>query len=250
MSTQTTMPPVRRTVTVKQPLDKAFALFTTRIDQWWPQGRALATGVGAAAGGTVVLEPRQHGQVYRRAVDGSIEYWGEVLVWEPPTRLVLAWRPAPDSPAATEVEVRFTPEGDGTKVELEHRGWEQLGQRAAAARAEYETAWGDVLTQYAGASRDNGPAIASLILGISSIVVPLLGIVAAPFAIAFGIAGRRRARSGAGHGGVAAAGLTLGAIGLVLWGLLALGLALVVYESGGGSEERHPVPVESVQPRD
>jgi hypothetical protein len=34
MNTQTTMPSVRKTVTVKQPQDRAFALFTGRIAQW------------------------------------------------------------------------------------------------------------------------------------------------------------------------------------------------------------------------
>jgi len=172
---------------------------------------------------------------------------GEVRVWEPPHRLVLGWQPGPHGSASTEVEVRFTPHGDGTLVELEHRGWEELGQQAATARAEYESAWGDVLTQYVAASRDNGPAIASLILGITSVVLPALGLLAAPFAIGFGIAGRRRAKKGARQGGVATAGLTLGAIGLVLWGLLALSLALVVSGSVDGGEES-PVPIESGEP--
>ncbi|HEX5878505.1 MAG TPA: DUF4190 domain-containing protein, partial [Actinomycetota bacterium] len=95
--------------------------------------------------------------------------------------------------------------------------------------------------------RDNGAAIASLILGITSLVLPVLGIIAAPFAIGFGIAGRRRARRGARQGGLATAGLTLGAIGLVLWGLLALGASLVVVNQGpDGSEEQ--VPVETNHP--
>ena len=51
-----------------------------------------------------------------------------------------------------------------------------------------------------------------------------MGLLAAPFAIGFGLVGRRRARSGARHAGLATAGLTLGAIGLVLWGVVVLGL--------------------------
>jgi hypothetical protein len=69
MNTRTTMPPVRKTVTVKQPVDRAFALFTARIADWRP-------GTGAsAAEGTVVLEPRPQGKVYQRGSDGSIEFW-------------------------------------------------------------------------------------------------------------------------------------------------------------------------------
>ena len=51
-----------------------------------------------------------------------------------------------------------------------------------AARTEYDTRWDDVLRLYAAAGHENGSAIASLILGITSVVVPILGILAAPFA--------------------------------------------------------------------
>ncbi|HET6918301.1 MAG TPA: SRPBCC domain-containing protein, partial [Jiangellaceae bacterium] len=84
--------------------------------------------------GTVVLEPRPQGKVYRRDDDGSIEYWGEVQVWEPPHRLVLVWQPAAGMSAPTEVEIVFTPEDNGTRLELEHRGWDLLGDQAMAAR--------------------------------------------------------------------------------------------------------------------
>jgi uncharacterized protein YndB with AHSA1/START domain len=244
MNTQTAMPPVRKTVTVKQPLDRAFALFTGRITEWWPGGGAPAGDPGARPG-TVVLEPRPQGKIYRRHDDGSMDFWGEVQVWDPPHRLVLVWQPAAGMSASTEVEIRFTPEGGGTRVELEHRGWDRLGEQAMAARTAYDSRWDDVLRLYAAAGRDNGPAIASLILGITSVVLPILGFLAAPFAIGFGIAGRRRAREGARQGGLATAGLTLGAIGLVLWGLLIAGGAISIRGIADGQEEG-PVPVEPV----
>ena len=114
-----------------------------------------------------------------------------------------------------------------------------------AARTEYDTRWDDVLRLYAAAGHENGSAIASLILGITSVVVPILGILAAPFAIVFGIAGRRRAREGARQGGLATAGLTLGAIGFVLWGVLIVGGALVISSTYVDGEEEQ-VPVEPV----
>jgi uncharacterized protein YndB with AHSA1/START domain len=243
MNTQTTMPPVRKTVTVRQDVDRAFALFTGRIADWWPG--ADITGDAGGRSGTVVLEPRPQGKVYRRYDDGAIEIWGEVQVWEPPHRLVLVWQPAAGMPAPTEVEVVFTSVDDGTRVELEHRGWDRLGGQANAARDEYDVRWEDVLRLYAAAGHDNGSAIASLILGITSIVVPILGFLAAPFAIVFGIIGRRRAREGARQGGLATAGLTLGAIGFVLWGvLIAGGGVLIMNEYVDGQEEG--VPVEHV----
>lgn len=45
--------------------------------------------------------------------------------------------------APTEVEVRFAPEGEGTHVELEHRGWEATGD--PQGRAGYQKGWNYVL---------------------------------------------------------------------------------------------------------
>jgi uncharacterized protein YndB with AHSA1/START domain len=55
---------------------------------------------------------------------------GPVLAWEPPHRLVVTWQingqwhydPDPDPEHASEIEVRFTPDGpEQTTVELQHR---------------------------------------------------------------------------------------------------------------------------------
>jgi hypothetical protein len=45
--------------------------------------------------------------------------------------------------------VRFTPEGDRTRVELEHRGFERLGGLARKARRGYPIGWAYVLGLYA-----------------------------------------------------------------------------------------------------
>jgi uncharacterized protein YndB with AHSA1/START domain len=246
VNTQTTVPPVRKTVVVKQPPDRAFDLFTARMNDWWPHA-ALPGAAPTAAAGTVVLEPGTHGRVYRRVADQTVEVWGEVRVWEPPHRLVLTWQAVPGAGNPTEIEIQFTPQGEGTRVDLEHRGWDQLGAQASPRRAQYESGWDDAFTAYAAASRDNAPAIASLILGITSIVVPVLGLLAAPFAIIWGVRGRRRARHGARQGGLATMGLTLGAIGLVLWSVvLLLGAGLVMQSFDGGSEDQ--VPIETIEP--
>ena len=60
------------------------------------------------------------------------------------------WK-ASDWNAPTEVEVRFTPDGAGTLVELEHRGWERAGESGAKSRDGYDGGWNLVLARYAAA---------------------------------------------------------------------------------------------------
>ena len=48
------------------------------------------------------------------------------------------------------MEVRFSAEGAGsTRLDLEHRGWERLGDRAVEARSGYDSGWPQVLERYA-----------------------------------------------------------------------------------------------------
>jgi SAM-dependent methyltransferase len=56
-----------------------------------------------------------------------LEDTGRVLEWEPGERILLERHPAPWEPElTTEVELRFEAVGDGTRVTLEHRGWERV----------------------------------------------------------------------------------------------------------------------------
>jgi uncharacterized protein YndB with AHSA1/START domain len=143
--------PVRKSVVVERTPGEAFEIFTARLAQWWPLERF---SLGQADARSCVLEPRVGGEVYEVDARGARSSWGRVLVWEPPGRLVMSWHPGMPPEAAQEVEVRFTPKGSGTLVELEHRGWARLGGRAKDARDSYEGGWPAVLGEYfAGACR-------------------------------------------------------------------------------------------------
>jgi uncharacterized protein YndB with AHSA1/START domain len=67
--------------------------------------------------------------------------------------LVYSWHPGRSADAATEVEMRFVSEGEGTLVEVEQRYWERFGAEAEEMRASYESGWPAVLGAYAGHSR-------------------------------------------------------------------------------------------------
>jgi uncharacterized protein YndB with AHSA1/START domain len=64
---------------------------------------------------------------------------------------VISWHVNPEAPAPTEIEIRFTADGDATRVDVEHRGWERLGMaRGQEARESYgsDDGWGLVLSRY------------------------------------------------------------------------------------------------------
>jgi DNA-binding transcriptional ArsR family regulator/uncharacterized protein YndB with AHSA1/START domain len=149
MTTQAADLTVRKTVTVAASLERAFEVFTERIATWWP----LAThSIGGDRAQGVVMERRVGGRVYELIEGGDQGYWATVTAWDPPRRLALSWKVNPESAAPTEIEVRFTPDGEGTRVDLEHRGFERLGEDAPKASAGYTEGWGKVLGHYVGAA--------------------------------------------------------------------------------------------------
>jgi uncharacterized protein YndB with AHSA1/START domain len=152
MSTQaTTTEAVRRSVTVDCSVGDAFATFTDRIAEWWPLGtHSIDHYETGSAAETVVFQGRAGGQVYERTKGGEELKWADVIAYEPPQRFVLAWNPSRDNARPkTEIEVTFTDEGGKTRVDLEHRGWERLGDDAAEARDSYNQGWEPVLAGYA-----------------------------------------------------------------------------------------------------
>ena len=149
-STQPTqrIAPVLKSVVVETSVDHAFRVFTERIGEWWP---VKTHSVHEELADTAGLEPKLGGSLFELWRDGR-ESWGEVTVWEPPHRLVFTWHPGHGLEEATEVEVRFAAQGGSTLVELEHRGWEARGEKAADVRAAYDTGWEPVLARYAEAA--------------------------------------------------------------------------------------------------
>jgi uncharacterized protein YndB with AHSA1/START domain len=140
---------IRKSIAVACSPEAAFRVFTEEIGSWWP----LATkSVGLERSQALVLELRPGGRVFERTGNGEEIAWGEVLVWEPPHRLVFSWHPGRGPETAQEVEVRFSGEGRGTRVKLEHRGWERLGDRAEEALTHYVGGWDEVLERYAAAA--------------------------------------------------------------------------------------------------
>lgn len=122
---------ITATTTVDVPIDEAFRFFTEEIGAWWNADHHIIEAELA----DMVFEPHEGGYVYDRGVDGSECRWARVLAYEPPNRVVFSWDINPqwkletDLDKASEVEVRFIPEGEGrTRVELEHRHLDRHGE--------------------------------------------------------------------------------------------------------------------------
>lgn len=151
MSTQIRPAPVRKSLFVNATQDHAFEVFTAGMGRWWPKSHKLTE----ADLDQQIIEPKQDGRWYQRSVDGSECEIGTVAAWEPPARVLLIWQLNAqwtfDPDLKTEVEVRFMPEGSGTRVELEHRHLERLGDTAEGFREAIDApgGWGGLLELYA-----------------------------------------------------------------------------------------------------
>lgn len=131
---------IRKTVLVDFAPQEAFDLFTARIHKWWPTS---SHSYGGEAVTGVVFEGRQGGRVYEVTEAGEQD-WARVREWEPPHRFVLDWL---IGDCGTEVEVTFEPEGPGSRVVLEHRGFERLENRT-----NYDAGWDVVLAPFVEAA--------------------------------------------------------------------------------------------------
>ncbi|MCP3138741.1 SRPBCC domain-containing protein [Pyxidicoccus xibeiensis] len=148
--------------------DDAFEVFTQETDLWWKQGPRYR--FGGARNGVLRFEGRAGGrllEVFDDATGDAYEV-GRVLVWEPGARLVFEWRARAFVPGeVTEVEVRFEPASGGTRVVLEHRGWDALapthpvrhGLEASEFIAWMGRWWGELATSYRlHAAKARGPS--------------------------------------------------------------------------------------------
>ena len=148
MSPTITPAAIVKALTVPANPDRAFEVFTAGFGSWWPKTHHIGSSPLVDA----VIEPGVGGRWYGKHEDGSETPWGDVLVWNPPARLVLAWRITKtwgyDPELLTEVDVRFTAAGDGqTRIDFEHRGLERFGDTddAKATIVSMDGGWGMIL---------------------------------------------------------------------------------------------------------
>src|SRR4051794_28179647 len=122
---------IRKTLTVNVPVDRAFAVFATRMGEWWHKEHSIGKGSPQV---DVVIEPQAGGLWYEKLADGSEHPWGRVLAYDPPHRLLLAWQLTRefvyDPDFETTVEITFEEKDGATLVTFEHRDLERMGADA------------------------------------------------------------------------------------------------------------------------
>jgi uncharacterized protein YndB with AHSA1/START domain len=130
--------PLRFPIEVACPVAHAFSVWPSGIATWWPADHTVTGERGLS----VVLEPRVAGRMFERTAGGAEQDWGEITVGEPPSRLEYRWFLRSDRADATDVAIRYGPDGDdATRVEITHSGWEWLGTRGGAWRERNPQGW-------------------------------------------------------------------------------------------------------------
>ncbi len=124
--------------------EHAFEVFTSKTSSWWP-GKHTRSGSPEA----VTIEPRDGGRIFERTSSGDEHDWGEVLSWEPPSRLRYLWHIYGPRERATEVEIRFEDEGRQTRVRVLQSGFDRLGTEAESLRERNHAGWSDLFEYFA-----------------------------------------------------------------------------------------------------
>lgn len=139
--------PVVKDLVVSATPEAAFRRFTAEIDTWWPKSTHSVSQERCAS---VHWDGPKGADIYELEEDGTRHVWGTVRVWDPGSRLVTSWHPGRGAEEAQEVELLFESVQGGTRVTLEHRGWDVLGEKAEATRSNYDGGWQGVLALMSG----------------------------------------------------------------------------------------------------
>lgn len=137
---------VRVTTVVDVDPQAAFRIFTEDVDAWWGRGPRFRWAPGRE--GTLRFEPGVGGRLVEAYDEGGNEVFevGRVLAWDPAKRLVFEFRARAFDPGeTTEVEVRFEAEAAGTRITLEHRGWDALPGDHPARHGMNDESFGDMM---------------------------------------------------------------------------------------------------------
>lgn len=139
-----------------------FEVFTSDIGSWWQALPQNTFRVGRK--GVMQFKPGVGGALQEVYPDSSLAPYevGLISVWEPGRKLVFGFRGGNfTGNEITEVEVRFEADEGGTRLTLEHRGWDVIRSDHPVRHGLSEAAfwqmlggwWGDLLRDARSYSR-------------------------------------------------------------------------------------------------
>ena len=136
---------VIKSIIVELSIERAFHLWTERISTWWPASHSISGDPETQ----VMIEAKVGGRLYERASNGHEYDWGAVDVWQPPFRLAFTWYLGSDQAHPTHVEVQFISLAmNKTRIELEHRGPELVGDLWEQRKHIFRASWETVLAEF------------------------------------------------------------------------------------------------------
>ncbi|NNG98602.1 ATPase [Gordonia araii NBRC 100433] len=119
---------------VRADRERAFAVFTEQIGQWWRPNQLFQFRPGHT--GTMAFELGPRRRLVERYADGTEFTVGLIREWDPPRKLAVGWRQAGfRDDQDTELHVTFEPvddRPDETRVVVEHFGWDRIPPESAA----------------------------------------------------------------------------------------------------------------------
>ncbi|MFN0096922.1 MAG: SRPBCC domain-containing protein [Dehalococcoidia bacterium] len=136
---------ITRDILLPCPPARAFEVFTERASEWWPASRRHT----ADPASTITISSEGE---FSEAGGGQVVPLGRVLVWEPPTRLVLEFYPGTGPEHPTEATITFAQEGDGTRVRVDHRPTPRSQELWDLRAPRFEASWESVLAALAEAT--------------------------------------------------------------------------------------------------
>ena len=168
MAGQAKLPePIRRSIAVPWSQTAAFERFTSGFATWWP---SYSHSIGGKRVKRLVFECHVGGLIYEEHHDGTRMLWGKVTVFDAPNRVAFTFHPSREESDAQLIDVRFVPDGAGTRVELVSSGWEKMGRTAQRAYGAYRLNWGAALDRFA--NRFSGVVV---LFSIMSAGIDLIG---------------------------------------------------------------------------
>lgn len=134
--------PVTRKITVPCGQRKAFEIFVD-MGKWWPlEKRSMSLMQAKRPAKSLMVDPREGGQIIEHAADGVEHHWGTFRMFSPHDHVQMDFHMGLPPEQTGQVDVHFKPlSATETEVTLIHSNWEGYGDMADMMLNGYGSSW-------------------------------------------------------------------------------------------------------------